>query len=135
MPAASWIDRGIFNRGAGCLGIFTPDECILPITEGSTGRGRFCTALPKGPAVADTVEGGWINAWVFAGGGCIWFAHRPEFADAVKGACLGPWGLGGDPGFGLQHQLSEEACLVVCYSPQPEDPFVVGYSPEQHLIF
>jgi len=41
----------------------------------------------------------------------------------------------GEPGFGLHHRLSEEDCLVAGYSPRPEETFVVGYSPMQHLIF
>jgi len=41
----------------------------------------------------------------------------------------------GEPGFGLHHRVSEEDCLVAGYSPRPEEKFVVGYSPMQHLIF
>jgi len=40
-----------------------------------------------------------------------------------------------EPGFGLHHGLSEKDCSVVGYSPRPEETFVVGYSPMQHLIF
>ena len=36
---------------------------------------------------------------------------------------------------GLHYLLTEENCLVASYSPQPEETFVVGYSPMQHLIF
>jgi len=43
--------------------------------------------------------------------------------------------LAGEPGFGLHPGLSEEDCLVAGYSPRPEETFVVGYSPMQHLIF
>jgi len=41
----------------------------------------------------------------------------------------------GEPGFGLHHPLSEEDCLVAGYSLRPEERFLVGYSPMQHLIF
>ena len=40
-----------------------------------------------------------------------------------------------EPGFGLHHGLSEEDCLMSGFSPPPEETFVVGYSPMQHLIF
>ena len=76
------------------MGIFTPDECNLTITGGTTGRGIVCAALPEGPGFADAVDGGWINPWV-AGGAWIWFPDGLVFADTVKGAWFGPWGLGG----------------------------------------
>jgi len=41
----------------------------------------------------------------------------------------------GEPGFGLHHRLSEEDCLVAGYSPRPEETFVMGYLPIQHVIF
>jgi len=41
----------------------------------------------------------------------------------------------GEAGFGLQHRLSEEDCLVAGYSTRPEETFLQGYSPMQHLIF
>jgi len=116
-----------------------------------------------GPAFADTIEGGCFGPWGFSGGAWIWFPDGPAFADAVEGGWFGPWGFGGElefsfltdkhlqtlsrevglalgdsavePGFGLHHRLSEEACLVAGYSPRPEETFVVSYSPMQHLIF
>ena len=43
--------------------------------------------------------------------------------------------LAAEPGFGLHQRLSEEDCFVAGYSPRPEETFVVGYLPMQHLIF
>jgi len=39
-----------------------------------------------------------------------------------------------EPGFGLHHRLSEEDSLVAGYSPRPQETFVMGNSPIQHLI-
>ena len=43
--------------------------------------------------------------------------------------------LAGEPGFGLHQRLCEEDCLVASCAPQPDETFVEGYSPMQHLMF
>jgi len=150
-------------RGAPISCVLTPDECNLNIAGAITGRGLFCVALPGGPGPADTIEGAWVPPWGIAGGAWIWFPDSAAFADAVQGGFFalgdsaGEGGFGfltdehlqtlsrefglalGDSvweaGFGLHYRLSEEDCLVAGYSQRPEETFVVGYSPMQHLIF
>ena len=107
-------------------------------------RGVFCAALLEGPGFGDTVEGSWINDWLFAGGAGVWLAEGPEladtvmegwnnpwvfavgasicfadgaeFADTVEGAWFAPYRFSREPEFGLPNRLSEEDCLVAYYS-------------------
>ena len=129
--------------------------------SGFAGRGWIWFA--DGPAFVDAVEGGWFGPWDSAevpGFGFLTDQHLQTLSREVGlalGDLAGEAGFGflmdqhlqmlsrevglalgdsaGEPGLGLHHRLSEKDCLVAGYSLRPEETFVVGYSPMQHLIF
>jgi len=51
---------------------------------------------------------------LIAGGGifCPALPDGPRFPDAGKGSCIGPWGFGGEEGFGMDQQPGQVGIVL-----------------------